>query len=184
MFSQKLVFKVTILIAGFFFSLLLSPSIYALTVDRIVAKVNSEIITLMKLEDRVAVFLNKRKAAGSFDTGLEKSKIMKEILDGMIAEKLQTQEAKKLGMVVTDEELQKSLDDIYKKNNITVEQFKDILNSEGGNFEDYKKIIREQILISRVVQMHLAGSSSLGEKSVRKYYRKNKKNFWIPEKIY
>ena len=118
MCSQKLVFKVRVLIAGFFFSLLLSPSIYALTVDRIVAKVNSEIITLMKLEDRVAVFLNKKKAAGSVDTGLEKSRIMKEVLDGMIAEMLQIQEAKKLGMVVTEEELQKSLDSIYAKNNI------------------------------------------------------------------
>ena len=183
MFSQKLVFKVTVLIAGFFFSLLLSPSIYALTVDRIVAKVNSEIITLMKLEDRVAVFLNQMKAAGSVVTGLEKSKIMKEVLDGMIAENLQIQEAKKLGMVVTEEELQKSLDGIYSKNNITVEQFEDILNSEGSNFDDYKKIIRDQILVSRIVQMHLAGSSSPREKSVRKYYRKNKKNFWIPEKM-
>ena len=118
MFSQKLVFKVTVLIAGFFFSLLLSPSIYALTVDRIVAKVNSEIITLMKLEGRVAVFLNQMKAAGSVVTGLEKSKIMKDVLDGMIVEKLQIQEAKKLGMVVTEEEIQKSLDGIYTKNNI------------------------------------------------------------------
>ena len=183
MCSQKLVFKVTVLIAGFFFSLLLSPSIYALTVDRIVAKVNSEIITLMKLEDRVAVFLNQMKAAGSVVTGLEKSKIMKEVLDGMIAEMLQIQEAKKLGMVVTEEELQKSLDSIYAKNNITAEQFEDVLNSEGSNFDDYKKIIRDQILVSRVVQMHLAGSSSPREKSVRKYYRKNKKNFWIPEKM-
>ena len=56
MCSQKLVCKVTALIAGLVFSFLLSPSIFALTLDRIVAKVNADVITLMMLEDRVAVF--------------------------------------------------------------------------------------------------------------------------------
>ena len=74
MCSQKLVCKVTALIAGLVFSFLLSPSIFAMTLDRIVAKVNADVITLMKLEGRVAGFLNKMKAAGSVDEQLTKNK--------------------------------------------------------------------------------------------------------------
>ena len=114
MCSQKLVCKVTALTVGLFFSFLFSSSIFALTLDRIVAKVNADVITLMMLEDRVAGFLNKMKAAGSVVKQLEKNKLKKTVLDGMIAEKLQIQEAEKLGMVVTEEDLQKALDDIYK----------------------------------------------------------------------
>jgi len=183
MCSQKLVCKVTALIVGLVFSFLLSSSIFALTLDRIVAKVNADVITLMMLEDRVAGFLNKMKAAGSVDKQLEKNKLKKTVLDGMIAEKLQIQEAEKLGMVVTEEDLQKALDDIYKKNNITSEQFEIILTNEGSNFDDYKKIIRDQILVSRMVQMQVGSAAAVGERSVRKYYRKNKKNFWVPEKM-
>ena len=183
MCSQKLVCKVTALIAGLVLSFLLSPSIFAMTLDRIVAKVNADVITLMTLEDRVAGFLNNMKAADSVDKQLKKNILMETVLDGMIVEKLQIQEAKKLGMVVAKEELQKALDDIYKKNNITVEQFKNMLVSEGSDFDDYKKVIRGQILISRVVQMELGSVGAPGEKSIRKYYRKNKKNFWIPEKM-
>ena len=183
MCSQKLVCKVTALIVGLVLSFLLSPSIFAMTLDRIVAKVNADVITLMMLEDRVAGFLNNMKAAGSVDKQLKKNILMETVLDGMIVEKLQIQEAKKLGMVVAKEELQKALDDIYKKNNITVEQFKNMLVSEGSDFDDYKKVIRGQILISRVVQMELGSVGAPGEKSIRKYYRKNKKNFWIPEKM-
>jgi len=183
MCSQKLVCRVIALIAGLVFSFLLSSSVFALTLERIVAKVNADVITLMMLEDRVAGFLNQMKAAGSVDKQLEKNKLKKMVLDGMIAEKLQIQEAKKLGMVVTEEDLQKALDDIYKKNNITVEQFKNMLVSEGSDFDDYKKVIRGQILISRVVQMQHGSVGAPGEKSIRKYYRKNKKNFWIPEKM-
>ena len=112
MCSQKLVCKVTAIIWGLVFSFLLSSSIFALTLDRIVAKVNADVITLMMLEDRVAVFLDKMKAAGSDVKQLKKNKLKKTVLDGMIAEKLQIQEAEKLGMVVTEEDLQKALDDI------------------------------------------------------------------------
>jgi parvulin-like peptidyl-prolyl isomerase len=181
--SQKLVCKVTALIAGLVFSVILSPSIFAMTLDRIVAKVNSDVITLMKLEDRVTVFLNKMKTAGSVDKKLDKKKLMKTVLEGMIAEKLQAQEAKKLGMVVTEEELQKYLDGIYATNNITGEEFENILKSEGSNFDDYKRIIRGQILVSRIVQMHVSSGSTPSEKYIRKYYRKNKKNFWVPRKM-
>ena len=183
MCSQKLVCKVTALIAGLVFSFLLSSSIFALTLDRIVAKVNADVITLMMLEDRVAVFLDKMKAAGSDVKQLKKNKLKKTVLDGMIAEKLQVQEAKKLGIVVAEESLQKALDDIFAHNNITSEQFKKMLTSEGSNIEDYKEIVRDQILISRLVEMQVSSAAAVGERSVRKYYRKNKKIFWVPEKM-
>jgi len=183
MCSQKLVCKVTALIVGLVFSFLLSSSIFALTLDRIVAKVNADVITLMMLEDRVAGFLNIMKTEDSDDTQLKKNKIKKTVHDGMIAEKIQIQEAEKLGMVMTEDDLQKALYDIYKKNNITSEQFEIILTNEGSNFDDYKKIIRDQILVSRVVQMEVGSAAAVGERSVRKYYRKNKKNFWVPEKM-
>jgi len=183
MCSQKLVCKVTALIAGLVFFVLLSPSIFAMTLDRIVAKVNADVITLMMLEDRVAVFLNKMKAAGSVDKQLTKNKLMETVLDGMIAEKLQIQEAKKLGMVVAEEDLQKALGDIYATNNITREQFKNLLISEGSNFDDYKKIVSDQILVSRIIKMQVGSATAVGERSVRKYYRKNKNFFWVPGKI-
>ena len=94
MCSQKLVCKVTAIIWGLVFSFLLSSSIFAFTLDRIVAKVNADVITLMMLEDRVAGFLDKMKTAGSVDKQFKKNKLLKTVLDGMIAEKLQIQEAK------------------------------------------------------------------------------------------
>jgi len=183
MFSQKLVCKVTALIVGLVFSFLLSPSLFAMTLDRIVAKVNADVITLMMLEDRIVGFLNQMKAAGSVDKQLNKNKLMRTVLDVMIAEKLQIQEAKKLGMVVAEEELQKALDDIFVNNDITSEQFKHMLISEGRSFDDYKEILRGQILVSRIVKMEVGSAAAVGERSVRKYYRKNKKIFWVPEKM-
>ena len=183
MYYQRLFCKISLFIAGLVFSFLLSSPIFAMTLDRIVAKVNADVITLMKLEDRVAGYLEKMEAEGSVDNHLDEKSLMNTVLDGMIAEKLQIQEAKKRGMEVTDEDLQQSLDQIYERNNITEDQFKNMLINEGNNFDDYKKLIHGQILVSRITQMQLGSAGEPGEKALRKYYRKNKKNFWVPEKM-
>ena len=180
---QKLICKVTALIAGLFFSVLLSPSIFAMTLDRIVAKVNADVITLMDLEDRVAVFLKQMNAAGSVEKQLKKNKVMKVVLDEMIAKKLQIQEAKKLGIVVAEEDIQKTLDDIFVNNNITSDEFKIILKNEGRTLDDYKEIIRDELLVSRIIQMQVGTAIGIGERSARKYYKKNKKSFRVPEKM-
>ena len=179
---QKLVYKVIVLFPGFLFCFLLGSPIFAATLDRVVARVNNSVITLGTLEDRVTVFSSQMKTSGSVGEQLPKKKLMKGILDEMIAEKLQTQEAKKLGMEVAEKTLEEALGDLYNNNNITSEQFKDMLKNEGSDLEAYKEVIRDQILVSRVTNM-IVGSGAVKESSIRKYYRKNKKDYWVPEKI-
>ena len=179
---QKLVCKLIVFLAGFLFCFLLGSPIFAATFDRVVAKVNNDVITLGTLEDRVAVFSSRMKTSGSVDEQLPKKKLMKTILDEMIAKKLQVQAAKKIGMKVAEKVLEEALDDIYNNNNITSEQFKDILKNEGSDLEAYKEVIRDQILVSRITKM-IVGSGAVKESSIRKYYRKNKKDYWVPGKI-
>ena len=179
---QKLVCKLVVLLAGFLFCFLLGSPIFAATFDRVVARVNNSVITLGTLEDRVAVFSSQMKTSGSVGEQLPKKKLMKGILDEMIAEKLQAQEAKKLGMEVAEKTLEEALGDLYNNNNITSEQFKDMLKNEGSDLEAYKEVIRDQILIARI-QRNIIGSGAVKERSMRKYYRKNKKDYWVPEKI-
>ena len=179
---QKLVYKVIVLLPGFLFCFLLGFPIFAATFDRVVARVNNDVITLGTLEGRVAAFSSRMKASGSVGEQLQKEEMMKTILDEMIAEKLQIQEAKNRGMEVTEKTLEEALDDVYKNNNITSEQFKDILKNEGSDLEAYKEVIRDQILVSRITKM-IVGSGAVKERSIRKYYRKNKKDYWVPGKI-
>ena len=179
---QKLVYKVIVLLPGFLFCFLLGSPIFAATFDRVVARVNNSVITLGTLEDRVTVFSSQMKTSGSVGEQLPKKKLMKGILDEMIAEKLQTQEAKKLGMKVAEKTLEEALDDLYNSNNITSEQFKEMLKNEGSDLEAYKEVIRDQILVARI-RRSIIGSGAVKERSIRKYYRKNKKDYWVPEKI-
>ena len=179
---RKLVYKLSIILAGFLFYFLVGSPIFAATFDRVVARVNNDVITLGALKDRVAVSLSRMKTLDVVDEQLPKKKLMKDVLDEMIAEKLQTQEARRLGIEVDEKILEEALGDIYKNNNITSEQFKDLLMNEGSNLEAYKEVIRDQILVARIRKM-IVGSTTVKERSIRKYYRKNKKDYWVPGKI-
>jgi peptidyl-prolyl cis-trans isomerase SurA len=182
-YSQNLVYRLITTIAVFVFCFICSTSILAATFDGIVARVNADVITLGALEQKVEMLFRQKKFLGSVDEKLTKNKRMKTVLDQMITEKLQIHEAKKLGMVVSEEDIQKKLDDVYKNNNITYKQFESMLINEGSSLESYKEIIRDQIFASKVVQMQLSATTQVGEKSIRNYYRKNKKDFLVSEKI-
>ena len=183
MCSQNLVCRFITTIVAFMFCFIYSTSIFAAPFDGIVARVNADVITLGALEKKVAIVLRQKKSLGSVDEKLTKNKLMKSVLDQMITEKLQIHEAKKIGMVVSDEDIQKKLDDIYEMNNITYEQFENMLVNEGSSLESYKETISDNIYASRVVQMQLGATTPVVEKSIRNYYRRNKKDFLISAKI-
>ena len=180
---QNLVYRLKTTIAASMFCFVYSTSLFAATLDGIVARVNADVITLGTLENKVEILLRQNKSLDSVDEKLTKNKLMKKVLDQMITEKLQIQEAKKLGMVVSDEDIQKSLDDVFKLNNITNEQFESMLKNEGNSLESYKEMISDQIYASRVVQMQIGATTPVGEKSIRYYYRINKKDFLVSEKV-
>ena len=165
------------------FCIILSTSIFAATLDGIVAKVNADVITLGSLENKVAKLMLQKEYSDSVDQKLTKKNLMKTVLEGLIIEKIQIHEAKKIGMVVSDKDIQKKLDEIYKTNNITYKQFESMLANEGSSLDDYKEIISDQIYISRLIQMQFSSTTLVEENSTRNYYRKNKKDFLVSEKI-
>src|SRR5262245_52053382 len=79
----------------------------SVSVDRIVAIVNNEVITLSELKEAVAETKDPQPGP----------QLQQETLKKMIEKKLQLQYAKKKGISVSQEELQAALQDIKKRNN-------------------------------------------------------------------
>ena len=88
-----------------FYFILCSP-LLAVTFDRVVAKVNEDVITLGNLKNSVASFLQRNGNSNSLSQSLENKKVMKQVLEELVAQKLQVHEAKKNGMVVTEETIE------------------------------------------------------------------------------
>ena len=163
-----------VLILGF--TVFVSTSASGKPLDRVVAKVNSEIITLSAVQERVVILMDKmRGVEGAVIPG--KREMMEEALNMMVNEKLQIQEGKKLGFKVDEESVLKALDDIKAKNNLTDEQLEFMLAREGGSLEAYKRHIGNQIMVYKVMGFHTKSSVKVSQKDIQKYYEGNKKEF-------
>ncbi len=138
MYWPKLINKIAIRFAVLLCSAVLIAPVSAGTVDRVVAKVNSEIVTLSAIQDRFIVISQQMQASGNDVEMPSEEEIMKTALNSIIEERLQVQEAKKMGFEVGNESVLKAFDEIKMNNNITDEQFKVMLEREGRNIEAYK----------------------------------------------
>ncbi|MDA0109670.1 peptidylprolyl isomerase SurA [Vibrio sp. La 4.2.2] len=74
--------------------------------------------------------------------------IQEQILDKLILEKLQLQEADRIGVRIDDNRLESTLNDIAKNNNQTIEQLRQAVREEGLTWEAFREQIRDEIAAS------------------------------------
>jgi peptidyl-prolyl cis-trans isomerase SurA len=146
-----------------------APGFGPVVVDRVVAVVNNEIITMSDLQRESL------KRPETTDQRL--------ILESMIDRKLQMVAAKRNGMEVTDGELAEAVADIMKRNNMDSKQFDDALAREGLTLEQYRAEFREQMTMSRLFNKFIRSNVSMEEKELREHYEQNVKQFSLPEEV-
>jgi peptidyl-prolyl cis-trans isomerase SurA len=143
----------------------------SVVVDRVVAVVNNEIITLSDLQREAAL----KKTEGKVDD--------RTLLEDMIDRKLQMAAARRAGMDVTEKELDDAVADIMKRNSFDTKQFEAALAKEGLTLDQYKTELREQMTLSRMFNKYIRAGLSVDEAEVRAYYTRNLKLYSLPEEI-
>ena len=159
------------LVTGFALLFLCVPGAASgsVTVDRVVAVVNEDIITLSDLQRELA----KHK-------DMTDERIM---LEEMIDRRLQMSAARKTGMDVSDREMNDAIADIMKRNDMTKPQFEAALRKEGITLDQYRTELREQMTMSRLINKYVRTGLSVDESEARAYYERNPAQFSLPEEI-
>jgi peptidyl-prolyl cis-trans isomerase SurA len=89
-----------------------------------------------------------------------------QILERMILTKIQLQKAEETGIRVDDETLNRTISNIAAGNNVSLSQFKEILEKDGFNYEQFRENIREEIVISRLRQRQVDNRISITSKEI------------------
>lgn len=141
-------------------------------VDRVVAVVNDDVITLSELEEEAAPTIAKIRAEAppaQVDDAIQKAR--QEILRNMIDHKLLLQRAAKLQIEVADADIDAAIDRIMEQNSLTVEQFREQLAAMGVTEEKYRTSLRDQILRSRLLSYEIRSKVVITNEQVEAYYR-------------
>ncbi|MBT5633776.1 MAG: hypothetical protein HOJ13_13705 [Nitrospina sp.] len=155
-------------------------SVQASILDKVVAKVNSEIITLSFVEERAGLL--RQKYANALEIPSEK-KLLKEALNMIVDEKLQIQEGKKIGFIIDEDSVDRAVEEIKKKNNIGEGQLEEMLEREGRSLKTYKNHIRDQIMVSKITRFEVGNRVKVSDKSLVKYYKEHQKEHWQEGKV-
>ena len=180
MISLKKLTKAT-LILSLLLPLVFGPlSIHARVLDKVAAKVNSEIITLSVIEERAEILRQKYVGA---PISISEQALLKEAMNMVIEERLQIQEGKKFGFVIDEDAVDAAMEEVIKKNDLADGQLQEMLKREGRTLKSYKNHIRDQIMVSKITRFEIGNRVKVSEKSIIKYYKENQKEFWQEGKV-
>ena len=166
------------------YAVLLFPAcLKAEIVDGIVAVVNNEVVTQAELNAILLPLYTQYKSTYSDEELLMKiDEAKKNILYKLIEDKLILQEAHKIGMPATDEEVAERLEQI-KSQFSSSEEFKSALASQGLTVVDLKEKYREQIMIKKMVNREVRSRVSVTPIEIALFYEKNKDDFNLPAQV-
>ncbi len=137
-----------------------------ITIDKIVAFVNKNVITSNQLDQQIKqIMLNIQQKGVTLPSEQE---IRDKILDQLILQKIQLDLAKKAGIKATDQEVNDAINNIIKTNNTTPDKFKQNLNKQGITFEAFQKQIQDQIIIDKLKQRDVDSRVSVSDEEVNR----------------
>ena len=121
--------------------------------ERVVAVVNDGVVLQSELEGQMREIIARLR---SQNVPLpDEDVIRSQVLERLVLEEIQAQHADHAGIKVSDEQVNAAMEDIAKRQNITLEQFPARLAADGIDYADYrielKREIGRQILRSRDV---------------------------------
>jgi len=132
-------------------------------IDGVAAVVNTGYVTRKEIDDRI-VALQKQGAKLP-----EASVLRKTVMERLIIEKIQLQEADQNGVVVSDKELDKIIADIAAKNKMSVAEFKQKVVATGSTFERYRQMLRDDVVISRFREREVEAKIKISDAEIDNY---------------
>jgi peptidyl-prolyl cis-trans isomerase SurA len=133
------------------------------TIDRVVAIVNDDVITLSEVRE-MALSLNPTSTKA-----IDESTVLQQ----MIEQKLFEQEAKKLGITVSEAELDASIENVKKKFNLNDAQMAEVLKKQNMTPESFREQWRHETLGNKLLDSQLKNKIVITEEEIQDYYKQN-----------
>ena len=132
--------------------------------DRVLVVVNDDIITYGEFEQALSSMRTQLASTG--EQMPPESLIKEKVLEQLVFEKLLQLHAVDTGIKVTDAMMDLAMDNLAKQNNMTVPQVLAQLKQDGINEDEFKKSVKNQLLVQRVIERDVKQSISVQDSEV------------------
>lgn len=145
-------------------------------INGIAAIVNDEIITYLELNREFSLVLKEEEKRGAVLPEAS-VKLKRQVLDSMIDRKLVKQKIKELNIVISEEEVRQSIEEIKRQNKLSQEALTTALIGQGLTFDQYKAQMKEQLERLRLMSQEVKAKIQVGEREMREHYDSNRATY-------
>lgn len=132
--------------------------------DKIEAVVNQEVILSSDITRMQKEIINRYTQSGK--PLPVNSELQKQILDKLITDRLQLQIADRIGMRISDAQLDQTIQQIAKDDGLTFTQLKEKVQGQGESYTAYVDTIRNELTINEIRQMQVRRRINITDQEV------------------
>ncbi|MFN5233045.1 MAG: SurA N-terminal domain-containing protein, partial [Burkholderiaceae bacterium] len=133
-------------------------------VDTIVAVVNTDVITLKELNERIKS-IEQRMSRQKMQLP-PRELLRKQVIERMILNRAQIQQAREFGIRVDDLALDRAIARIAEQNGIPVQNLRDQLERDGVSFARFREEVREEITLQRLREREVDNKLQITESEI------------------
>lgn len=151
----------------------------AVILDRIVAVVNDDVITLTEVQEEGIQTIRKIMQE---TFGIERDRQLRsterQVLNELVLRRLQLQEAQKEKAEATPSEIQSTIEELKKRNGLASdEELRAALSRERLSEEQFRRGIAEQVMLTKLVARRVRAKVVVLDEEVQQYYEQQQQQF-------
>ena len=144
--------------------------------DGVIAVVNQDVVLRSELDRRVASFQESLQSVPDLaERSRRRIELTRQVLGAIIDERLFTQEAGRMGLSATDEDVDRAIVQVKSQNNLDDPGLAKALQQGGYTMSQYREEIRHQIMQAKVVNILLRPRIHISEADLQAAYKEVQK---------
>jgi peptidyl-prolyl cis-trans isomerase SurA len=149
----------------------------ARVVEKIAAVVGENVILASEVEEKAAPLLAEvSRIPDPGKRSARASALRREVLERLIDDELILQQATDLKLSITSEQVDASIEEIKRQNNIDDDQLRQALKSQGMSMAAYRADLKRQLLRFRVLNIAVGSRVTISDEDVKAYYDRHMKS--------
>ena len=136
--------------------------------DGIAAIVNDDVVMISELQQRYENFLLQAEGAGVTDLP-PRNVVLSQILERLILESIQMQEAELRGLVISDEELTSAVRSFAENNGMNIDDFRASLEEQNISYKAFRADVKRQMILTRIQQALVNRRIFISEQDIKDF---------------
>jgi len=145
-------------------------------VEKIAAVVGENVVLASEVEEKAGPLMTDiSKVTDPDKRSARASSLRREVLESLIDDELILQQAAELKLTVTSDQVDSSIAEIKKQNNIDDDQLREALRAQGMSMANYRADLKRQLLRFRVLNIAVGSRVNVSDEEVKAYYERHMK---------